>query len=273
MKKAAGRIARRPAKSLAASLAVERNRPATAAGTRGRYRLASAPSRDSPNVLARFNAELDLVDLLARQMIRATRVSTFTLDDLRSAGREGLLSAARTFDPDRGVPFRRWANLRIRGAMIDGLRQWGGIPRSVYRAMRGIEAADLLQEAYDEEDAAKPAETPHTADMRLSSYLAGIATAIALGRMHAAPRESVDAHGRSVTPEELFGNAELLARLKGIVSGLPRKERTLIERHYFRDQTLMRAARSLGLSKSWGSRLHARAIDRIARELQLSTCA
>jgi DNA-directed RNA polymerase specialized sigma subunit len=41
-----------------------------------------------------------------------------------------------------------------------------------------------------------------------------------------------------------------------------------VERHYFGDETLDQAAASLGLSKSWGSRLHARAIETIARELK-----
>jgi RNA polymerase sigma factor for flagellar operon FliA len=42
----------------------------------------------------------------------------------------------------------------------------------------------------------------------------------------------------------------------------------LVERHYFGGATLDEAARALGLSKSWGSRLHARAIEQMARELK-----
>jgi len=223
---------------------------------------------DAPEVLARFRAELDLVDLNARQVARRIVAPSVTLDDLKSFGQEGLLQAARTFDESRGVPFRRWANLRIRGAMIDGVRQWGSLPRRVYRELRAVAAADRLQEAYDEEDAANPLATPEGADARLTSYLAGIATAIAAGTMVAAPRGSIDPEGRDATPEDLVGNAELIARVKAIVARLPDAERTLVERHYFGDETLDQAAASLGLSKSWGSRLHARAIDAIAREMR-----
>jgi RNA polymerase sigma factor for flagellar operon FliA len=223
---------------------------------------------DAPEVLARFRAELDLVDLNARQVARRIAAASVTLDDLRSFGQEGLLQAARTFDESRGVPFRRWANLRIRGAMIDGVRQWGNLPRRVYRELRSVAAADRLQETYDEEDSANPPATALAADARLTSYLAGIATAIAVGTMVAAPRESIDAEGRDVTPEDLVGNAELIARVKAIVASLPDAERTLVERHYFGDETLDQAAASLGLSKSWGSRLHARAIEAIAREMR-----
>jgi RNA polymerase sigma factor for flagellar operon FliA len=228
---------------------------------------AASTAPDGPEVLERFHAQQDLVDLNARQVARRLAGAPVTLDDLRSFGREGLLQAARTFDESHGVPFRRWANLRIRGAMIDGVRQWGNLPRRIYRELRAIAAADRVQETYDEEDAAKPAATPEAADARVSSYLAGIATALALGSV-ASGQDGPEATSPDDTPEELAMTAELVARVKGALPLLPSAERTLIERHYFADETLDQAAASLGLSKSWGSRLHARAIEALARHLR-----
>jgi RNA polymerase sigma factor FliA len=225
------------------------------------------PAADPPEVLARFQAQLDLVDLNARQVARRLATTSVTLDDLRSFGREGLLQAARTFDESRGVPFRRWANLRVRGAMIDGVRQWGSLPRRIYRELRALAAADRVQATYDEEDAANPAASPEAADARVSSYLAGIATAMALGSI-ASPQEGLDVPSPDETPEELAMTSELIERVKGVLRLLPASERALVERHYFGDETLDQAAASLGLSKSWGSRLHARAIESIARHLR-----
>jgi RNA polymerase sigma factor for flagellar operon FliA len=71
-----------------------------------------------------------------------------------------------------------------------------------------------------------------------------------------------------VTPEDLLAEAEMMARVKAVVATLPDQERTLVERHYFKGETLDEAAAGLGLSKSWGSRLHARAIESIGRELR-----
>jgi RNA polymerase sigma factor FliA len=222
---------------------------------------------DSSETLARFHEELDLVDLNARQVARRIASPSVTIDDLRSFGREGLLTAARSFDPSRGVPFRRWANLRIRGAMIDGVRQWGHLPRRVYQELRALAAADEYQSAVDEEDAANPATTPEGADARIASYLAGMATAMAVGSLTG--REAMD-DGPGPTPEEAVAKAELIQRVREVVAQLPDAERTLVERHYFGDETLDQAAASLGLSKSWGSRLHARAIDRVAKALRKS---
>ncbi len=85
------------------------------------------PAIDSPEVLARLTEGLDLVDLVARQLRRQFGPYV-QYDDLVSQGREALLAAARSFDPERGLVFRRWANLRVRGAMIDSVRS-GGIFR------------------------------------------------------------------------------------------------------------------------------------------------
>lgn len=226
--------------------------------------------RDGPEVLARFNGELDLVDLNAKQLARRMSGASVTVDDLRSFGQEGLLHAARTFDESRGVPFRRWANLRIRGAMIDGVRQFGGLPRRIYRELGAAGDADRVQEVYDEEDAARPATSPEAADARLTSYLAGLATAMAMGSMGgaSAATEGDAAAADRASPEDLASLSELVGHVRAIVARLPDAERALVERHYFAEETLDHAAASLGLSKSWGSRLHARAIDAIARELK-----
>lgn len=223
--------------------------------------------RDKPDVLARFRSQLDLVDLNARQLARRMGGTTIGLDDLLSFGREGLLRAARTYDEAHGVPFRRWANLRIRGAMVDGVRKWGALPRRIYRELRAIESADSLQEVYDAEDAASPAPSAEAADTRLSSYLAGLATAIATGQVLASS-DGGEAASLELSPEDAVARAELVARIKVALGRLAEAERRLVELHYFGEQTIDEAAASLGLSKSWGSRLHARAIESLARELR-----
>jgi RNA polymerase sigma factor (sigma-70 family) len=84
---------------------------------------------DDTEVLARFHEHTHLVDQEARKLARRIPPSTATLDDLRTFAREGLLDAARTFDPACGVPFARWAALRIRSTILDGARQAAHVPR------------------------------------------------------------------------------------------------------------------------------------------------
>jgi DNA-directed RNA polymerase specialized sigma24 family protein len=69
-------------------------------------------------------------------------------------------------------------------------------------------------------------------------------------------------------PERLLARAQIAARVRAAVARLPDAERTMVEKHDLEEETLERAAASLGLSKSWGSRLRARAIDRLANDLR-----
>lgn len=223
---------------------------------------------DSPEVLARIKEGLDLVDMLARQMRRQFGSYT-TVDDLASQGREALLGAARSFDPERGVPFRRWANLRIRGAMIDVMRQQGNVPKRVYRKLRALQAADQVHEAAQEEQAAAPPPTPEVADAKLSDQLGSAAMAMALSFLTMGHGEAVEAaRDPDASPESAVGNAELVARVRLAIAERPEQERRLLERHYFDDVTFEEAARELGLSKSWASRLHARAIEGVAKAMK-----
>jgi len=223
---------------------------------------------DPPEVLARVQDGLELVNMLARQLRRQFGPYV-QVDDLASQGREALLIAARTFDPDRGVPFRRWANLRIRGAMIDGVRQNGNVPRRVYRQLRMLQAADHVHENAAEEQASAPVTSDVEADAKIGDQLATAAMAMAIAFLSIGSGEALDrAQDTKLSPEEEVAHSELLARIRAAIAERPDAERRLLERHYFDGIPFEETARELGLSKSWASRLHARAIEEVARTLK-----
>jgi RNA polymerase sigma factor for flagellar operon FliA len=226
------------------------------------------PQPDSPEVLARIREGLDLVDALARQMRRQLGDSV-TVDDLASTGREALLAVARSYDAERGVPFRRWANIRIRGAMIDAVRAQGNLPKLVYRKLRAVQAADRVHDALAEEHAAAPSVTAEEADARLSDELGTAAMAMAVAFLAMRSGDALD-HARAPddSPEEAVGHAELLGRIRAAIAARPEAERKLLERHYFEDVQFEEVSRELGLSKSWASRLHARAIEGVQKALK-----
>ena len=228
---------------------------------------ARKPLPDSPEVLARLTEGMDLVGIIARQLRRQLGASVL-VEDLEGLGREGLLSAARNFDPDRGVPFRRWANVRVRGAMIDGVRSAGNVPRRVYRQIRALQAADEVHDAAAEQQAGAPVTSPEDADARLSSQLGSAAVAMAIGFMTMQGEGVASARDTRATPEEEVAQAELLARIREAIAERPEAERKLLERHYFDDVSFEEAAREMGLSKSWASRLHARAIEGVQKSLR-----
>jgi RNA polymerase sigma factor for flagellar operon FliA len=220
---------------------------------------------DAPETVARIHEGMPIVDMLAHQLRK--QLGSYDVDDLKSAGREGLVNAARSFDPALGVPFRRWANLRVRGAMIDAVRSHGGIPRRVYQRLKAIEAGDRLSEGVAEEE--KPSASAVEADERLTGYLAGIATAMALGLLsEPVGPDAEDVRDLTLTAEEQLGQHQLVELVRSAVEKQPDAEKHLLKRHYFDGITFDEAAKELGLSKSWASRLHARAIEGLTRELK-----
>lgn len=224
---------------------------------------------DSPEVVARIESELPLVTMLARSMRRQMGPHA-VVEELASYGHEALLIAARTWDVSRGVSFRRYASFRIRGAMIEAMRSKGPLPKRVYRKLRALEDGERVLEAIAEEDAAAPAPSPEAADARLGETLTAVATALAAGflTMRSADDMYRPVADETETPEELAAEMEMARLLRAAINERPEAERILLVRHYFEDVTFDAAAKELNLSKSWASRLHARAIEALAKSLK-----
>lgn len=229
-------------------------------------------AHDSPEVLERFNSTLDLVEIIVRQVVRSIGPGV-ELDDLLGFGREGLLDAARRFDAGRGVPFRSYANYRVRGAVLDGVRAMSRLPRRAHERINGLHAAARVSEGALEDSAAPrpPGSTAADAERGLSDHLAAMATAMAVGLVAPAGRGEdgeLTTVSTEESPETATARAELLAVVREAISGLPHQEAELVRRHYLEGERFDHVAKDLGLSKSWASRLHTRAIGRLGKRLR-----
>lgn len=230
-----------------------------------RDRLFSETVVDSPEVVNRISEGLPIVEGIARGMRRQFGRHV-NFDDLVSQGRESLLQAARSFEPDRGVPFRRWAALRVRGGMLDSIRTSANLPKRIYRKLRALQAMDDVQEATLDE--AAPA-TPEAADAALTDQLATAAMAAAVGFLTMRDSDHLGhAKDPDHSPESNVSYAEMLDLVRSAIAERPEQEQALLRRIYFDDVTIDEAARELGLSKSWGSRIHARAIEGLVRSMR-----
>jgi RNA polymerase sigma factor FliA len=231
-----------------------------------------SPAEDTKEVLERFHSHMDLVDLIARQLARELGRSA-ELDDLRAMGHQGLLEAARRFDEGRGVTFRRFANYRVRGAMLDGVRKSAPLPRRAHARIRALEAALLVAEttAEDAVTGSLASSDPRACEQKLTEHLADMATAMAVGLL-ATPAVGDEgepsAVDRTLSPEEAVAQAELRKLVVDALEELPPDERELVRRHYLEGERFDQVAASLGLSKSWGSRLHTRAVARLTKRLR-----
>lgn len=83
---------------------------------------------------------LPLVKIVAGRM-KQTLPRAVQVADLEGAGVRGLIQSVEGFDPERGVRFESYASTRIRGAILDGLREYDWLPRSVRSKSKLLERA------------------------------------------------------------------------------------------------------------------------------------
>src|SRR5690606_28410516 len=103
------------------------------------------------------------------------------LEELVALGREGLWTAANRYDKERGVSFQTFASYRVRGAMLDGLRQLSRLPRHTHERLRVSEAALHYAEGAAEDTLEKfRGASRERAELLLGDHLSGMATAMAL---------------------------------------------------------------------------------------------
>lgn len=202
--------------------------------------------------------------------LRGRLGKTMEPGDLVAYGTKGLLEAAERFDAKHGVAFSTFAYYRIRGAMFDGMRTMGWYSRSDCARFRAEERAGEYLAAAAEREAAEraaaPSETAGTAADTLAAIaeLLGGVAAIHITSLEAA-RDEPD--GRR-PPDQVLLDVEWGNRVRAALRALPAKERRLLELYYWGDRNLEDVGKKLGLSKSWASRLHARAVGRLREILE-----
>ena len=218
---------------------------------------------DSAEVLDRFHSEFAHVETIAAYVLRSVG-HEIELDDLVAAGREGLLDAARRFDPSLAVPFAAYANMRIRGAILDSVRKQPRFPRTMYERIATLESAAFVSDQEAQHAFASPWRHRVGARAALAQHLSTVAV-VATVSMVAESRGEASIED---TPEEALARAELMHLVRRAITDLSADEAELVRRHYFDGERLDEIARYLDISKSWASRLHARAITRLAKRLR-----
>lgn len=182
-------------------------------------------------------------------------------DDLMAAGMRGLVEARARFDPSRGVKLKSFAYYRIRGAVIDQVREQGYLPAHVYAKVRASEAADHVGE--QELESGQPL-TDEQAANRLEDALGKISAAYIISAVGQGEQtvESAD------SPEQRMDDERIKRSLRTALDHLPERERLVVDGFYFKGTPIEDLGRRMGVSKSWASRIHTRALAQLRHALQ-----
>lgn len=215
---------------------------------------------------------LSLVNRIAHNLRRNYPRET-EIGDLVNEGVKGLCEALDNFDPDKDTKLETFAGHRIRGAILDSLREWDWAPRSVRAAEKVAGRTEsrishrVGRRAFNVEVAQELGlSEPEFEELRArveQSTVISLDELIYLDDARQTPRvELVASHDENVL--DLILEEENLQHASDFIRDLlPYEELMVIQLHYFSDMTLKETGEIMGVSESRVSQMHTKAIGRL----------
>ena len=188
-------------------------------------------------------------------------------EDLIGYGELGLIEAADRFDPTFKVNFMTFAYYRIRGAIYDGLRGMGWVSRSQYAKLRYEERANNYITSVNERNASSHSSSLGDEVDQIGDVITTLAT-IYITSLDASEHIQVQTDSPESDPYHQVELKQAKVLIREALTHLSEQERELLQYYYYKDYTLEQAGSELGLSKSWASRLHARAIQKLQKSVK-----
>src|SRR5271165_2383646 len=199
------------------------------------------------------------------------------LDDLIHAGVVGLIDAVEKFDPGKNVQLKSYAKFRIRGAILDSLREMDWGPRHLRRQARRIEEVHRDLKLRLGRSATEPELATELA-MPLEDFqhLLGELRGLDLGSLQA---ESLDPNadedvlsyrpgGMDKDPFFLCLDGEIRSHIATALEDLDEKEKQVVTLYYLEELTMKEVGAVLGVGESRVSQIHSVALVRLRARLE-----
>ncbi len=220
-----------------------------------------------------ITAHLHLVTAIAAHVQNSIPVHV-ELDDLVHAGTMGLFDAASKYRDDKEVAFPTYAKHRIRGAIIDSLRQQDWASRNLRQRFKQMETVTI-------ELTTKLGRTPTEAEVAKAMGLDSRrwqALMVDFRSLNAAATQHHTHEGEeqlapeipatpAQAPDRLFARSELREKLAAAMHTLPEKYREVVAMYYDRDMTMKEIGSRLGVNESRVSQIHKSALQRMQEAL------
>ncbi len=225
---------------------------------------------------ALFHQHVPLVRRIAHHMI-AKLPPNVELDDLIQVGMIGLNDALSRYEVTQGVQFETFATQRIRGAMLDELREGDWMSRSSRKSQKEIEHA---LRRLEQKLGRSPIESEIAAElgMSLADYQSLLSKVrgtqlVYLEDFHHGDDDDegfLDRHvaDEGADPMSMLRDQRLKSSLVAAIQALPEREQYIMGMYYEHDMNLKEIAAVLGVTESRVCQLHSQAIARLRTKMR-----
>ena len=217
-----------------------------------------------------------LVRRLAHHMI-AKLPPSVEVDDLIQVGMIGLAEALSRFETNQGVQFETFATQRIRGAMLDELRENDWMSRGSRKSQKDIEhAVHRLEHRLGR----SPVESEIAAELKMSlsdyqSLLGKVrgTQLVYIEDMMGGNEDDnhfLDRHvsDKEADPQHMLGDHRMRQALVTAIKGLPEREQYIMSMYYEQDMNLKEIAAVLNVTESRVCQLHSQSIARLRAKMR-----
>ncbi len=239
------------------------------------FQFDSAPPFDLAQRERLLAEHLPEVHFIARR-IHSRLPGHIPLEDLVHAGVIGLIDAVDKFDPAKRVQLKSYAKFRIRGAILDSLRDADWSPRSLRHQSRRLEEAQRVisgsaGRAATETELAEYLGLELPAFQELLAELRGLEVA----SLHDSaapddeePQPSAAAPAPQADPFSLCLQSEIKSHLAQAISALDRRQREVLSLYYCSELTMKEVGEMLGIGESRVSQIHSAALAQLRGRMQ-----
>ncbi len=215
-----------------------------------------------------------LVKRIAYHMM-ARLPASVQVDDLIQAGMIGLLDAINRYEGSYGRQFESYAAQRIRGSILDELREADWLPRSIRKKMRQIESAVSKLE---QRQGGAPSEQDLADELQitLDEYHGTLQSARGAQLIYFEDFQNDDEEpfldrlfsDNESNPLNFLLDENIRTMVVNAIDNLPPREKMVMGMHYEQEMNLREIGEVLGVSESRVCQLHTQAVARLRSRLR-----
>jgi len=270
-----GRVRTAPVKPMGVAPALHAPAQKPAPGTKNAQ--ANSPAAQAARLARRDRVVLEHLPLVKAIAVRVHENLPVhvDLDDLVHAGILGLFDAANKYNPDKQVVFSSYAKHRIKGAILDSLRQLDWASRDLRRRHKQVEAvtrelAATLQRNPTESEVAEKmgVDADRWHHMMLDLRNVGLVSASARSNDNDDLPAPDFPSNPDTQPDNMCAREQMRTVIATAMKALPERYQKVVFLYYTNEMTMKEIGTVLGINESRVSQIHKSALEKMAAVLE-----